>query len=228
MTESDELRALKPARTDLAYREIKRRIMGNILPPGLQVLEQELAAQLGMSRTPVREALIRLEQEGLVEITPRRGMRVVPIAPDDMREIYEVLTCLECQAAERLAARKPDRQEVLPLIEATDQMDQALDQGDLDAWAMADEQFHRELLALAGNRRLEVMALGVFDLAHRARMVTLRMRPLPRKSSADHRAVIEAILEGDTASAHRLHGQHRRDAMALLIGILERYKLTAV
>ena len=57
---------------DRAYREIKTRIMGNLYPPNLQVLEQDLALQLGMSRTPVREALIRLEKEGLVEILPRR------------------------------------------------------------------------------------------------------------------------------------------------------------
>lgn len=215
----------KPSRTDLAYREIKQRIMGNIFPPGLQVLEQDLAAQLGMSRTPVREALIRLEQEGLVAITPRRGMRVVPIAADDMREIYEVMTVLETRAAERLAERKPSRAEIQPLIDATEDMDRALDDGDLDAWAKADERFHRQLLELSGNRRLTTMALGIFDLAHRTRMVTLRMRPLPRKSSKDHIAVIEAILAGDSAKARKLHAEHRLEAMELLIGILERYKL---
>ena len=74
---------MKPRRSlvDQAYREIKQRLMGNLYPPNLQILEQDLAVQLGMSRTPVREALIRLEREGLVEIIPRRGMRVVPISP---------------------------------------------------------------------------------------------------------------------------------------------------
>ena len=218
-------KAPRSSLVDRAYREIKRRIMGNIYPPGLQVLEQDLAEQLGMSRTPVREALIRLEKEGLVEILPRRGMRVVPVAPDDMAEIYEVLTCLEARAAERLAARKPARAEIEPMIAAVGAMDSALDAGDLDAWAAADERFHRSLLELCGNRRLAGLALTVFDQAHRARMVTLRMRPLPRKSSDDHRAVIDAILAGDADRAYQAHHRHRHQAMLLLTDILKRYKL---
>ena len=210
---------------DRAYREIKSRIMGNLYPPNLQVLEQDLALQLGMSRTPVREALIRLEKEGLVEILPRRGMRVVPIAPEDMRDIYEVLTSLEARAAERLAERRPSEAELAPMIAAAEQMEASLDRGDLDAWAQADEDFHRLLLELCGNRRLAAMAMTVFDLVHRARMVTLRMRPPPKQSSRDHRALIEAILAGESRRAYELHYQHRHRAMLLLTEILERYNL---
>ena len=219
----------KPQRASLverAYQEVKARIIGNVYPPNLQVLEQDLALQLGMSRTPVREALIRLEREGLVEILPRRGMRIVPIAPDDMREIYEVLTCLEARAAGRLAERRPSEAELAPLIEAQAGMERALDQGDLEAWAEADERFHATLLELAGNRRLAAMALTLFDQVRRARMATLRMRPLPRQSNRDHRAVIEAILAGDAGKARTLHEDHRRRAMHLLTDILKRHKLS--
>ena len=89
---------------DEAYHGIRRRILDNQWAPGFQAMEQEVALQLGMSRTPVREALIRLGKEGLVEVIPRRGMRVLPVSPNDMREIYEILTALECMAAELLAA----------------------------------------------------------------------------------------------------------------------------
>ena len=218
----------RPSLVDRAYGEIKRRIMGNFYPPNLRVLEQDLAVQLGMSRTPVREALIRLEQDGLVEILPRRGMRVVPISPADMREIYEVLTVLESRAAERLAERKPSQAEVAPLIQAVADMDRALDAGDLEAWARSDERYHRLLLELSGNRRLANMALTVFDQAHRARMVTLRMRPLPRQSSKDHRDLVEAVLAGDGRRAHEIHYRHRHRAMELLTEILERYNLSAL
>ncbi len=216
----------KPSLVDRAYREIKRRIIGNLYPPNLQVLEQELAVQLGMSRTPVREALIRLEREGLVEILPRRGMRVVPISPDDMKEIYEVLTCLEAWAAGQLAARKPSKTELGPLIAAQENMERALEEGELDAWAEADERFHRLLLELSGNRRLAAMALTLFDQVHRARMVTLRMRPLPHQSNKDHRAVVEAVLQGDSQKAYDLHAQHRRKALLLLTEILAHYRLS--
>ena len=81
---------------------------------------------------------------------------------------------------------------------------------------------------MSGNSRLANMAFTVFDQAHRARMVTLRMRPLPRRSSEDHRQVLDAILAGDAEAAYKAHFKHRQDAMKLLIGILERYKLDAV
>src|SRR4051812_8794246 len=80
--------------TDLVYQRLKQRILDNEYAPGTQVLEQDLASGLGLSRTPVREALIRLQQEGLVEVVPRHGMRVLPLSPRDMREIYTVLTSL--------------------------------------------------------------------------------------------------------------------------------------
>lgn len=226
MEASAQRKVLRPSLVERAYGEIKRRILGNFYPPNLQVLEQDLALQLGVSRTPVREALIRLEREGLVEILPRRGMRVVPVAPDDMREIYEVLTCLESWAVKHLAERRPSEAEAAPLTAAVEDMDRALDAGDLETWAEADERFHRLLLELSGNRRLAAMALTVFDQVHRARMVTLRMRPPPRESNKDHRAVVDAILAGDGPRAYEIHYRHRNRAMLLLIEILERYKLS--
>lgn len=221
-----QTKAQRPSLVDRAYAEIKRRILDNTYTPNLQVYEQELALQLGMSRTPVREALIRLEREGLVQIVPRRGMRVVPVSPSDMRDIYEVITCLEAQAAGRLAARKPSRDEVQVLIDDVEAMDRALAKKDLEAWAAADADFHAHLLELCGNRRLAQVAGAIADQAHRARMVTLHMRPLPLRSNEDHRAVIEAILAGDARRAHDVHEQHRRNAMELLTEILQRYNLS--
>ena len=211
-----------------AYREIKARILGNRYPANLQVLEQELALELGMSRTPVREALIRLEREGLVEILPRRGMRVLPISARDMGEIYEVLTALEGRAAERLAASRPSAEALAPLTAALERMERALAAGELVSWAEADGEFHRGLVELAGNRRLARMAATVSDQVHRARMATLGLRPAPQQSNRDHRALIDAILEGDSARARTLHEAHRERARQLLTEILERHDLSAL
>lgn len=221
-----QTKAQRPSLVDRAYAEIKQRIMDNTYQPNLQVYEQELALQLGMSRTPVREALIRLEQEGLLEIVPRRGMRVVPVSPSDMRDIYEVITCLEAQAAGRLAARKPSRAEIQVMIDDVEAMDSALAKKDLESWAAADARFHRNLLELCGNRRLAQLAGGIAEQAHRARMVTLHMRPLPLRSNEDHRALIDAILAGDAKRAYQVHEKHRRNAMELLTDILQRYNLS--
>ena len=121
------------SQAERAYDEIKRRILENDMPAGFQALEQELAESLGMSRTPVREALIRLANEGMVEIRPRHGMRVLPISPDDMREIYEILTSLEATAAEMAATRGVSEEELGALKRAVAEMDEALGREDLRA-----------------------------------------------------------------------------------------------
>ncbi len=215
----------RTTRVTLAYDEIKRRILDNEYPAGYQSLEQEVAEQLGFSRTPVREALIRLKNEGLVELIPRRGMRVVPLSPDDMREIYELLTALESTAAESLARRKPDEAELAPLAEAISGMDDALESDDLEAWAAWDEQYHNALLQLCGNSRLAGMASTVRDQGRRARMVTLRLRPKPWQSNVEHRAVLDAIRRGDAEEAREKHYLHRRNASRTLMELLQKYGL---
>jgi DNA-binding GntR family transcriptional regulator len=210
---------------DQAYEQIRRRILDNVWPPGHRALEQEVALALGMSRTPVREALARLRNEGLVEVIPRHGMRVLPVSPTDMREIYEILTALECMAAELLARRKPSAQALEPLVAATKAMDKALKAEQLDAWAAADEQFHAQLLALAGNRQLQATAMNYWDRAHRARMFTLRLRPKPVNSTKEHRQMVERLREGDAEGAARVTRAHRERANRELVAIFEHFKL---
>ncbi len=210
---------------DAAYLQIRQRILDNVWAPGHRALEQEVALALGMSRTPVREALVRLQSEGLVEVVPRHGMRVLPVSPTDMREIYEMLTALECMAAELLARRKPSAEELTPLVRATAAMDHALAADDLDAWAAADESFHAQLVALAGNRHLQHTVMNHWDRAHRARLFTLRLRPKPVNSTREHRALVQHILDGDAEGAARENRVHRERASRELLAIFERYKL---
>ena len=88
---------------DEAYQALKTAIRNNVFPPGHQAAEPEIARQLGMSRTPVHEAIIRLQEEGLVQVLPRRGVLICPISADDIREIYDVLIAVEGMAAALLA-----------------------------------------------------------------------------------------------------------------------------
>jgi len=209
---------------DAAYEQIRRRILDNVWPPGHRALEQEVALALGMSRTPVREALARLSSEGLVEVIPRHGMRVLPVSPNDMREIYEILTALECMAAELLARRKPSSAELQPLIDATKAMDKALKADDLDAWAAADERFHVHLIDIAGNRQMQATVLNYWDRAHRARMFTLRLRPKPVSSTKEHMQMVDRLRDGDAEGAAAITRAHRERASRELIAIFERYK----
>ena len=210
---------------DQAYQQIRRRILDNVWPPGYQALEQEVALALGMSRTPVREAMLRLQNEGLVEVVPRHGMRVLPVSPTDMREIYEILAALECMAAEILAQRKPTEAELKPLVEATKAMDKALKRDDLDAWAAADEHFHAQLIELAGNRQLQQTVLNYWDRAHRARMFSLKLRPKPVNSTKEHMALVERLRAGDANGAAKVNREHRSRANRELLAIFEHYRL---
>ena len=210
---------------DSAYEQIRRRILDNDWLPGHSALEQEVAAELGMSHTPVREALLRLQSEGLVAVIPRHGVRVLPVSATDMQEIYQILTALECVAAELLAARKPGDKELAPLVDATKAMDKALKADDLDAWAAADERFHQHLVDLAGNRQLQATALNYWDRAHRARMFSLRLRPKPVNSTREHMQMVERLRAGDVEGAARVTRAHRERARHELVAIFERFKL---
>ena len=216
---------LSASLVDSAYQQIRQRILDNVWPPGHRALEQEVALALGMSRTPVREAIMRLRNEGLVEVIPRHGLRVLPVSPTDMREIYQILTALECMAAELLAQRKPTDAELKPLVDASKAMDKALKADDLDAWAAADERFHAHFIELAGNRQLQATVLNYWDRAHRARMFTLRLRPKPVNSTKEHMQMVERLRAGDAEGAARVTRAHRARATRELIEIFERYRL---
>lgn len=210
---------------EIAYARIKQRILDNEYAPGTQVLEQTMSADLGLSRTPVREALVRLEQEGLLRIVPRHGVEIMTLSADDMREIYEMLSCLEPKAVELLAERKPTARDIAPLVEACAAMEAALASEDLKAWAAADERFHLALVDLCRNGRLAATVMSFWEQTHRVRMFTLKLRPLPVESTKEHRAVLDAILAGDEAKARGLYEAHRLRSQAVLTDIIRDFNL---
>ena len=232
-TKEDALSSVEPEGTrermnqaDIAYDRLKQLILDGTLPAGAQMLEQEAAERLEMSRTPVREAMVRLRQDGMVEIRPRHGMRVLPVSARDMAEIYEVLTALEGAAAEAVARRGLAARPLNLLRGAVNDMGKALEIGDLPAWAEADERFHSQLVQMSGNTRLIQMVGQLWDQAHRARMLTLKLRPTPTNSVTEHAALVDAIAGGDPAAARRIHEEHRRRAGTMLVELLERLGLS--
>lgn len=210
----------KLTHSDIAYQRLKKLILDGVLPAGAQLLEQEAAEKLSMSRTPVREAMIRLQQEGIVAIRPRHGMRVLPVSADDMREIYEVLTSLEGTAVAILAEKGLSKTQKSALDKALNEMDAALTRDDLRAWAEADEVFHSRLVEFSGNSRLIGMVSQLWEQSHRSRLITLRMRPKPTDSNEEHRQLLQAIVEKDGVVARDLHETHRKRAGALLVELL--------
>jgi DNA-binding GntR family transcriptional regulator len=210
--------------TERAISELREMIFTGVLPPGSDHLETELAAQLGMSRTPVREAAMTLSAQGLVELRSRRGLRIKPVSAKDMRDIYDILTELESLAAARAAEARYSRADLRTLAAAINDMTAALAADDLRAWASADDRFHRELVRLGGNARLSMIVSVMRDQVRRARATTLFIRPKPTQSNDDHRAVYQAIAQGDAKTAHDIHHAHRRQARDMLVELLEKHQ----
>jgi DNA-binding GntR family transcriptional regulator len=220
--------ARKMSLADKAYREIRRRILEREYAPAFQALEQEVARDLGMSRTPVREALVRLHNERLVELVPRQGMRVVSLSVVELNEIGQVLTCVETAAAELLAGRPPHERDLTPLASAIAEMEGAIDRDELDGWAVGDEAFHRGLVEQCGNRRLAAIASPLWDQEHRARRLAARLRPTPWRSNVEHRAIFEAIRRGDSKAAGDQQHLHRERTGRALMEALEAHHLVRV
>ncbi|WP_353309332.1 GntR family transcriptional regulator [Shimia sp. NS0008-38b] len=217
-----------PSNTQRAFHSLRDMIFAGELAPGSDHLESELAVRLGVSRTPVREAALMLESQGLLELRPRKGVRILPISPEDMAEIYDVLTELESLAARCAAELSLDDSQLAPLATAIDDMDRALDASDLESWAKADDRFHGELVHLSSNSRVISIFEMMSDQVRRARKVTLFMRPMPVKSNEDHREVFEAIRSGDANLAVSLHRAHRQNAKKMIVDLLKKHRLLNV
>lgn len=219
---------MSPSQTAQALARLREMIFSGDLSAGSNHFEADLAARLGMSRTPVREAALTLQAQGLVEVRPRRGMRVLPVSADDMAEIYEVLCELESLAAARAAEQGYCAADLGDLSDAILDMDTALADRDRTAWAEADDRFHAELIRLGRNARVAEICARYTDQVRRARLLTLPLRPLPVRSNQDHAAVLSAIAQGNAAAARALHRAHRTNAKALLVALIREHGLKSL
>ena len=217
----------RPSLVDDAYAAMKEEIRESRFPPGYQASEQEIALRLGMSRTPVHEAAIRLQEDGLVRILSRKGIVICALAPADMREIYDVVIAIEGRAAALLAEMPEAKREnaATELAAHTTTMAAAREADDLAGWGHADECFHRTLVERAGNGRMIRINQTITDQAHRARMLKLKLRRKLGASVAEHEQIIQAIRIGDAAAAQEQASRHRLRARDELLPLLESFGL---
>ncbi|QCU78976.1 GntR family transcriptional regulator [Citricoccus sp. SGAir0253] len=199
----------------LIARQLRRAIGQGELAPGQQLNEAELSRRLGVSRGPLREAMQRLTQEGLLVSIRNRGVFVIEVTDDDVRDMYLARTAVERAAAARAievqAAHAGER-----LLEVVETMAAAVGRDDADALTEADVEFHARLVSLAGSPRLSRM--------HTTLMVETRMciTALETRYAShafrleEHRGIAEAIGRGDTAEADRLLRDHMEDALGRL------------
>lgn len=202
-----------------AYGALKASVLDLSLPPGHETTEPQIAEQLGMSRTPVHAAVLRLEGEGLLRVLPRRGVRVAPIEAAGLRDAYGVLIALEAAAAEALAEH-PNAAALEGMRAANAACEAALAADAMADWAAADDRFHRLLVEGCGNPVLARLASSMADHAQRARLATARLRPRPTRSAAEHRAILDALAAGDAEAAREATRRHRARASAEILAAL--------
>ena len=189
------------------YEALLHLIASGALPPGAQLDEQTLAARLGISRTPIRAAIARLMQEGLVVNLPYRGAFVRSFTAEEIDGLYHVRAALEALAARGAAARMTDEQ--LEVIRALlDECQAALDAGDLTAFGQADARFHRALADASGN----ATAVELLD-SLRLRVQVLRdlanNEPgLRERTAAERMRILDALQRRDGEAAARLLEDH--------------------
>ena len=191
------------------YERLRDEIVSGALKPGEQLAEARIAAELGVSKTPVREALIRLQRDGLVEIEPYRGARVVEPSADDVREILELRSLLECQIARDLAVRRPP--DVLEALEASiADGKSALDAGDTRRLLDDLTEFSDILAEACGNSRLVKLLVDLRSVLLLIGNTSLRAPGREERSIAEHELILAAIRLGDPDAAVRTTEAHIR------------------
>ncbi len=198
-----------PLLTEQAYQTIRGMVLDLRLLPGQAIAINELAARLGMSRTPVREAMARLCAEGLVERVSGRRLVVAIPTVETMREVYEIIAGIEGQAA-KLAAQRADEDIIQRMADSVAAQEAALAADDIVAWHQADSCFHDLLLQASGNSRMREVMRIFADYIYRVGLAALRLQPKPYQSVREHAAVVAAIRTHDGELARRLHLAHHQ------------------
>ncbi len=189
----------KPLR-EIVYEELKRQIMVGEIAPGTRMMEVELADEMGVSRTPVREAIRKLEKEGLVTIEPRRGAYASDISAKEMVDILEVRQDLEGMAA-GIAAQKITEEGKEELERLVQVYKESVEKEDIEEIIANDEAFHKYIVSLSGNKTLIKMVSQVQELVLRFRYIYYEDFSRFRNQPTEHQAIVDAILSGSSSSA---------------------------
>jgi DNA-binding GntR family transcriptional regulator len=201
--------------TSRAYDHVKQAILDRAYPGGALLSEGEIATEVGVSRTPVREALLRLETEGLVRLYPKRGALVLPVSPQEVSDVLETRELVETFTAGRATIGPELVAELTRLLEAMHEHSGA---ADAKEFAHADRCFHRTLVAAAGNEILTQLYDSLRD--RQLRMARLTASDPVRAADAirDHSEILEAVRSGDRRRIRTAIHRHLQTAGAALHG----------
>lgn len=204
-----------------AYRALREDILTGIRPAGTRLREEQLAEDYGLSRTPVREAIRRLQADGLVQVVPNRGAEVVSLSPEDTEEIFGLRSLLESYAARNAALRGADVMRLRELCEAMEQQLGRLDEGAADdahdEITRLNMEFHQAIHEAGGRRLLPELLSRVIEVPLVRRTFHQYTTAELNRSCTQHRELTEAIAAGDGDWAHAVMQSHVLAARATLL-----------
>ena len=192
---------------DVVFQTLREAILKGKLLPGERLMEIHLAQQLGVSRTPVREAIRKLELEGLVTMMPRKGAVVAEITVSELEDVLEVRKTLENLAVAR-ACRNDDPEKLEELSRAEEKFRKTLGGGDLMEAALADEQFHEVIYQMNGNRKLVQILSNLREQMYRFRIEYLKDVESYTTLMQEHNELRTALEHGDEELAQKVISQH--------------------
>lgn len=192
---------------EIVYEQLKRQILTGRITPGTRMMEVELADEMGVSRTPVREAIRKLEKEGLVTIEPRRGAYASDISVKDMVDTLEVREDLEGLAA-ALAAERMTEEQIDELVKITEGYSEAILNSDTEKIIHYDEKFHKHIVSCSGNKTLIQLSEIVQELGLRFRYIYYDDFSRYENMPVEHRQIIAAITSGDADTARMSADSH--------------------
>jgi DNA-binding GntR family transcriptional regulator len=211
----------KPAAlTEWTYQKIKDDILNLEIKPGEQLHVEEFAEKLGISRTPIREAFLKLEGEGFIETVPRVGYFVVKITKQDIIELFELREILEMRATKNAVAFLSD-EEIDELDSLISDSTSAVEHGNLSRYLEIDIHFHDLLLKHAQNRRLVAFMESIRDLTYRERVLSIRSQTNVHETLREHQQIIKAIRKRDGELASQLMGEHLRSACQRILQYID-------
>lgn len=205
-----KLDSYKPLR-EVVSEALREAIVAGVLQPGERLMEIQLAEELGVSRTPVREAIRKLELEGFVVMVPRRGTYVADLSIKDINEVYEIRTSLDILAAglaaERITEEELEQMERL-LVEIGEQMDKE----DIEKIVEVDTKFHDILYRASRNDRLVGIISNLREQFTRFRTVSIAYPGRLKNTLEEHRKLLEAIAQRNVELAQQLAREHMENA----------------
>lgn len=204
---------------DVVFNTLRRAILRGELKPGERLMEIQLANKLGVSRTPIREAIRKLELEGLVLMIPRKGAEVAEITEKNLRDVLEVRCALE-ELAVQLACERIDRDKIGELHAASAHFRDILGSADITEIAEADEAFHDVIFKATENERLIQLLNNLREQMYRYRIEYLKKKECYPQLLEEHATIMKAIEEHDKERATQITGQHINNQVDTVAGTL--------